>query len=90
MKKNTKNRLISSILAGVLFIGGLSSKPLKASAREIDYSTSSLNDSSFYNKPNFLNKIKLTKEDFLNNIEDNQKRKFYKQLYELYLNSLRK
>ena len=84
MKKNTKNRLISSILAGVLFIGGLSSKPLKASAREIDYSTSSLNDSSFYNKPNFLNKIKLTKEDFLNNIEDNQKRKFYKQLYELY------
>ena len=84
MKKNTKNRLISSILAGVLFIGGLSSKPLKASAREIDYSTSSLNDSSFYNKPNFLNKIKQTKEDFLNNIEDNQKRKFYKQLYELY------
>ncbi|MGN1372196.1 MAG: C39 family peptidase [Candidatus Coprovivens sp.] len=84
MKKNTKNRLISSILAGIIFLSGLSSKPMKAYAKEIDYPSTSLDDTSFNNKPTFFYNHKLTKEEFLNNIEDKQKRKYYTQLYELY------
>ena len=77
MKRNIKYRLMTGILAGTLFITGWHPNIIKASAATIGKETTITND---YTE----NTQTTTLEDFLNEIEDKQLKKFYKQLYELY------
>lgn len=85
MKRITKYRLMSSILAGTIFISGQIQNAIKVSASTIN------NDSSITTSTtqNTVESIELddtqpTLEEFLNSIGDKQIKKFYTKLYELY------
>lgn len=77
MNKRIKYRLMSGILAGTLLISGFKNNIMKASASSIEtpnVSTISLDTEA---KSESL-------EEYLESIENNQVKKFYKQLYDLY------
>lgn len=98
MKRKTKYKLMTGLLAGTIFIGGCKSGTVNAladTAKETTFpiltteSTQETIAKAQNQQPvDFIKPIikepQVTLEDFLNNIEDNQIQKFYKKLYELY------
>ena len=98
MKRTTKYKLMTGLLAGTVFVGGWKLGTVHAlasnekepvfsispteSTQEIKAETQN-QQSVDYEKP-LIEETKITLEDYLNNIDDKQVRKFYQKLYELY------
>lgn len=96
MKRTTKYKLMSGILAGTIFFGGFvhgkntvyASEPIQDKTTSLETTiTTEPTDSILETEPEttpIVNETPLTKEEFLNNIDDKLVKKFYTQLYELY------
>lgn len=98
MKRHTKYKLITGLLAGTVFISSWKLGTIHALASNEKEPAFSISPSEFIegtieetqNQQNvevaeiIIEEHKETLEEFLNNIDDKQIKKFYKQLYDLY------
>lgn len=78
MKRTTKYRLMSGVLAGTIIVSNIKNLCLSASASTLEESPKSSHSIQIDNNQ------EETLEEFLNGIENKQTRKLYKQLYDLY------